>query len=171
MDLGVRLIRISSDLCALLDLIEQTPQRRACAESLDDGDDRPNPRHDREKNEQCLPSGRGKTKRVLEGASQQRSHESGEEGDWSDPLSLGVDAFQMIAEAQFKPILSGDDNVLVKIKVNPSLLDIIRSKGLGELRLGRNRGITHLSLLSPCPPSEDPCSPHPEDQEPPTHES
>ena len=147
MELAVRLLSACSDLGALLDLIEKCPQRRLIPECSHDSVYRPDKGNDGEENKERLPSICGQDG-VFEAGGAKCRHKSDEQRDRSDPSLLGVNALKVIAEAEMEAVFGNDDEILVKIKMNRSLLEIIRREGFGELSLWRNDNITHCSLLS-----------------------
>jgi hypothetical protein len=148
MELAVRLVGVCSDLRSLFDLIEKIPQRGFGLERPDDSNHRPNSRYDRKQNEQGLPCVGVEAKPIMESAGAESGDEGSEERNGSDPCSAGVNAVKVLAKAELKPVFGDNNDILVKIKMNTGLFDIIRREGFGELRLWRNRGVTHCSLLS-----------------------
>jgi len=147
-ELGFRLVSALGDLRALLDRINELPQRRLASESIHHGPNRPDTSDDDEENKQCLPDGGGKSERILETTRAKSGDESRKQRDGSDPSLGAAEALKMIAQAEFEPILGDDDDILIKVRMNLRLLDIIRREGFRELRLWGIGDLTHCSLHS-----------------------
>ncbi|MES2440500.1 MAG: hypothetical protein V4584_15650 [Verrucomicrobiota bacterium] len=148
MELAVRLVSACSDLSTLLYLIEECPQRRLIPECANSSEDGPDERNDGQEDEKRLPSVRRKSESILETGGAEGRNESDEQRNRRDPSLLGLNALKVIAKAEMEPVFGNDDEILIKVKMNRRLLEIIRREGFGELSLWRNGGLTHCSLLS-----------------------
>lgn len=147
-ELGFRLVSALGDLRALLDRINKLPQRRPVPECVNSGQNRPDASNKDKQDKQCLPSGRREAKGVLETARAKSGDECGEEGGGSNPSLVAADTLKVIAQAEFKPVFGDNNDILIEIRMNLHLLDIIRREGFGELRLGGIGDLTHCSLHS-----------------------
>ena len=167
-ELGFRLVNALGELRALLDRINELPQRRPVLECVDHRQNRPNASNNHEQDKQCLPSSGRESKGVLETAGAKCGDECSEEGNRSDPSLVAADALKVIAQAEFEPVFGDNNDILIKIRMNLHLLDIIRREGFRELRLGGVGDLTHCSLHS-CSPLE--VKSQPSTQERPSHEN
>lgn len=147
-ELGFRMASALGELRTLLYRINELPQRRLVSESVNHRQDGPDGCHNDKKNKQCLPCGGRESECVLEAAGAEGRDESGEKRNGSNPSLMTADAVKMIAQAEFEPVLGDDDNILIKVRMNLHLLDIIRREGFRKLRLWSVGDLTHCYLHS-----------------------
>jgi hypothetical protein len=142
------LLLIAGNVRTLLDFLEEVSERGLEAESLDDREYEPHKRSNCKEHKDCLPNIGLEVEGVVKRARAESGEECDEQGCGRNPSGAGLDASEVLAEAEFESVLGNDDYVLCKVKVNARLLDVIRRKGLGEFAFGRNGRFVHCELLS-----------------------